>query len=142
MRDLMPIAALAATFVACSKPRQQLQPILQKPTALRRLLPQEFAQIVRDTHTFVVNVEPSPKGEIPGTRLLVSGDRAFDSLKVVQPDVTRPIALYCEEDTPSDTIAAQLARAGYASVCFLSGGYRSWIDAGLPFRLYDAPKKE
>jgi rhodanese-related sulfurtransferase len=86
----------------------------------------------------VVNVEPSPKGEIPGTKLLVSGDRAFDSLKVVQPDVTRPIAIYCEADTPSDTVAAQLARAGYASVCFLHDGYRSWIEAGPPSKLHNS----
>jgi rhodanese-related sulfurtransferase len=138
MRYLTIAVVFISAIVGCSKPKQQLPPILQKPTALRRLLPQEFAQIARDTHTFVVNVEPSPKGEIPGTRLLVSGDRAFDSLKVVQPDITRPIALYCEEDTPSDTIAAQLARAGYSSVCFLSGGYRSWIAAGLPFKLYNS----
>jgi len=140
MRYLMIAMALVIAFAVCSKPKQQLPPILQKPTALRRLLPQEFAQILRDTHAFVVNVEPSPKGEIPGTRLVLTSERAFDSLRVVQPDMTRPIALYCEGDTPSDTIAAQLARAGYASVCFLSGGYRSWISEGLPFRLYDSSK--
>jgi rhodanese-related sulfurtransferase len=131
---------IGMSLVSCSKPKQQLPPILQKPTALRRLLPQEFARIVGDTHTFVVNVEPSPKGEIPGTRLVLSSEGAFDSLKVAQPDMTRPIALYCEKDTPGDSIAAQLARAGYSSVCFLSGGYRSWIAAGLPFRLYDSAK--
>jgi rhodanese-related sulfurtransferase len=140
MRYLMIATALLTAFGVCSKPKQQLPPILQKPTALRRLLPQEFAQILRDTHAFVVNVEPSPKGEIPGTRLVLTSERAFDSLRVVQPDMTRPIALYCESGTPSDTIAAQLARAGYSSVCFLSGGYRSWIAAGLPFRLYDSSK--
>jgi rhodanese-related sulfurtransferase len=129
----------AAVLLGCGKSKP---PPTNLGQTLRRLDPQEFAAIVNDTHTFVVNVEPSPKGEIPGTKLLVSGDRAFESLKVVQPDVTRPIALYCEKDTPGDSIATQLARAGYASVCFLSGGYRSWIAAGLPFRLYDAPNKE
>ncbi len=140
MKYLTLALMLVAAFAACSKPKQQLPPILQKPTALRRLLPQEFAKIISDTHTFLVNVESAPEGQIPGTRLLVAGARALDSLEVVQPDVTRPIALYCEKDTPSDSIAAQLARAGYASVCFLSGGYRSWIAEGLPFRLYDSTK--
>jgi rhodanese-related sulfurtransferase len=129
----------AAVLLGCGKSKPQPTNLSQ---TLRRLDPQEFAAIVNDTHTFVVNVEPSPKGEIPGTRLLVSGERAFDSLKAVQPDVARPIALYCENDMPGDSIAAQLARAGYTSVCFLSGGYRSWIEAGLPFRLYDGPNKE
>ena len=69
-----------------------------------------------------------------------SSEHAFESLEVAQPDVTRPTALYCEKDTPSDSIAAQLARAGYASVCFLSGGYRSGIAEGLPFRLYNSQK--
>jgi len=137
MKYLMVALAFVSAFVACSKPKQQPQPL--KPLAIRRLLPQEFAQMVRDTHTFVVNVEPSPKGEIPGTKLVLS-NKAFDSLRVVQPDMTRPIALYCEKDTPSDSLAAQLARAGYASVCFLGGGYRSWIDEGLPFRLYNSGK--
>jgi rhodanese-related sulfurtransferase len=137
MRYLTLALTLVAAFATCSRPKQQLPPVLRKPTALRRLLPQEFAQLLTDTHAFLVNVEPSPTGEIPGTRLLVSGERAFESLLVVQPDVTRPILLYCEKDTPSDTIAARLARAGYASVCFLSGGYRAWIDAGLPFWLFN-----
>jgi rhodanese-related sulfurtransferase len=140
MKYLTLALTLVASFATCSKPKQQLPPILQKPTALRRLLPQEFAQILRDTHAFLVNVEPSPKGEIPGTKLVLSSEHAFESLRVAQPDVTRPIALYCEQDTPSDTIAAQLARAGYASVCFLSGGYRSWLEQGLPFRLYNNEK--
>jgi rhodanese-related sulfurtransferase len=140
MKYLTLALTLVAAFATCSKPKQQLPPILQKPTALRQLLPQEFAQIVSDTHTFLVNVESAPEGQIPGTRLLVSGARALESLEVVQPDVTRPIALYCEKDTPSDTIAAQLVRAGYSSVCILRGGYRSWIEQGLPFRLYNNKK--
>ncbi len=138
MRYLTLALAFAATLAVCSKPKPPPAPVSLR--GVRRLLPQEFAQIARDTHAFVVNVEPSPKGEIPGTRLVLTSERAFDSLRVVQPDMTRPIALYCEGDTPSDTIAAQLARAGYASVCFLSGGYRSWISEGLPFRLYDSSK--
>src|SRR5512142_1608421 len=113
MRYPTVVLALIAAFVACSKPKQ---PPPLKQSIVRRLLPQEFAEVLRDAHTFVVNVEPSPKGEIPGTKLLVSSESAFDSLRVVQPDVTRPIALYCEQDTPSDSIATQLARAGYSSV--------------------------
>jgi|GEM_PF-1819008 len=139
MRYMTFALAFVATLGACGKPKA-LSPL--KYSTIRRLLPQDFAEMLRDTHTFVVNVEPSPEGEIPGTKLVLTSERAFESLEVVQPDVTRPIALYCEKDTPSDTIAAQLARAGYASVCFLSGGYRAWIAAGLPFRLYNAPKNE
>ena len=138
MRYLTLALAFIALLVACSRPTP---PAVQaKRPAVRRLPPEEFAKLVADTNTLVVNVQPSSTGEIPGTRLLVSGDRAFESLKVAQPDVTKPIALYCEKDTPSDSLAAQLARAGYASVCFLRGGYRSWIEAGLPFRLYDSKK--
>ncbi len=138
MRYMTFALACAAMLGACGKPKE-LTPL--KYSTIRRLLPQDFAEVLRDTHTFLVNVEPSPAGEIPGTRLVLT-ERTLESLKVAQPDVTRPIALYCEKDTPSDTIANQLARAGYSSVCFLSGGYRAWISAGLPFRLYNAPKSE
>jgi rhodanese-related sulfurtransferase len=134
MRHLTLALALFASFFACSTPKP---PPPFKRSTIRALLPQEFAKMVNDTHTFVVNVEPAPKGEIPGTKLLVSGAQAFESVKVAQPDVTRPIALYCENGHKSDTLAAQLARAGYSSICVLHGGYRSWLDAGLPFRLYN-----
>jgi rhodanese-related sulfurtransferase len=130
---------LALTFItvlpACSKPKS---PAVQaKLPAVRWLLPDEFARIAGDKDALVVNVQSSPSGEIPGTRLLVSGERAFESLKVVQPDRTKPIALYCEQQQLSDTLAEQLVRAGYASVCVLRGGYRSWIERGLPFRIYN-----
>jgi rhodanese-related sulfurtransferase len=138
MRPLTLAIALVAAFAACSKPKP---PAVQtKLPAIRWLAPEEFAKMVGDTSTLVVNVQSSPTGEIPGTRLLVSGERAFESLKVVQPDATKPIALYCEQQEMSDTLAAQLARAGYTSVCILRGGYRSWIEQGLPFRLYNDKK--
>jgi len=139
MRYLILALAVVATLAACSRPKPPPAPTSLR--GVRRLLPQEFARMLRDSHAFVVNVQSSPKGEIPGTKLVLSSEHAFDSLRVVQPDVTRPVALYCEQDTPSDSIAAQLARAGYASVCFLSGGYRSWIAEGLPFKLFNSPKK-
>lgn len=135
MRYLMLALAVVATLAACAKPKPQA--VQAKQPAIRWLPPEEFAKIVGDTSTLVVNAQPAPRGEIPGTRLLVSGEKAFDSLRVVQPDMTRPIALYCETEQLSDTLAAQLARAGYSSVCVLRGGYRSWLEQGLPFRLYN-----
>lgn len=127
--------AFVALLVACSKAK--LPAVQTKQPAIRWLPPEEFAKIIGDTSTLVVNVQPAPAGEIPGTKLLVSGELTLESLKVVQPDMTRPIALYCEKEQLSDTIAAQLARDGYTSVCVLRGGYRSWLEQGLPFRLYN-----
>jgi rhodanese-related sulfurtransferase len=134
MRFVRFALACVSSFVVCSTPKQ---PPPLKQSVVRALLPQEFAEAIRDTHTYLVNVEPSPIGQIPGTKLVLTSQRAFDSLEVVQPDQTRPIALYCAKDTPGDSIAAQLARAGYTSVCFLRGGYRAWLDAGLPFWLFN-----
>jgi len=134
MRYLTIALALLLALPACSGPKQSAA---ARPETIRRLLPEEFAEMTRDTNTLVVNVQPTPAGDIPGTRFNLSGERAFESLRVVQPDMTRPIALYCEQGKLSDTLAAQLARAGYSSVCVLRGGYRAWIDQGLPFRLRD-----
>ena len=135
MRYTMLALTLFAAFVACSKPARPPAAQAKQP-AIRRLPPEKFAELLADTNTLLVNVQPAPKGEIPGTKLLLSGNGALESLKVVQPDLTRPIALYCEQGQKSDTLAAQLARAGYASICVLSGGYRTWMEGGLPFRLY------
>ena len=121
-------------------PNPNRRPCRHDKPAIRWLPPEELAKIVGDTNTLVVNVQPAPAGEIPGTKLLVSGEQAFESLKAVQSDMTRPIALYCEKEQLSDTLAAQLARAGYSSVCVLRGGYRSWVEEGLPFRLYNNQK--
>ena len=138
MRYLTLALTFVTVLVACSKPKAPA--VQSKQPAIRWLLPEEFAKVSGDSGTLVVNVQPAPTGEIPGTRLLVSGERAFESLKVAQPDMTRPIALYCEQEQLSDTLAAQLARAGYSSICVLRGGYRSWLERGLPFRLYDSKK--
>lgn len=139
MRYLTLALAFAAMMVGCSRAKPPLPP--RQHVILRSLLPQEFAKIVNDTHAFVVNVEPSPSGEIPGTRLAVSGANALESVEVAQPDYTRVVAVYCAKNTPSDSIADQLAKAGYMNVCFLQGGYGAWIAAGLPFHLYNTPEK-
>lgn len=137
MKYLTIALALAIMFPVCSRPKQPAQ---SRPQGIRRLAPEEFAKLLQDTTTLIVNAESAPRGEIPGTRFLFSDARALDSLKVVQPDVTRPIAVYCEQGQKSDSLAAQLARAGYSNICVLSGGYRSWVERGLPFRVY-GPRK-
>ncbi len=139
MRYIGIALAVLTVMVACSRAKPPLPP--RRPVILRSLLPQEFAKIVNDTHAFVVNVEPSPTGEIPGTKLSVSGANAAESVAVAQPDYTRVVAVYCAKESPGDSIANQLARAGYMNVCFLKGGYGAWVAAGLPFRLYNTPEK-
>jgi rhodanese-related sulfurtransferase len=138
MRYVTLALAFAALLVACSKAKTPLPP--RQHVMLRNLLPEEFAKIVNDTHAFVVNVERSPTGVIPGTKLVLSGEHPLESLEVAQPDYTKVVAVYCSNGTRSDTIADQLARAGYANVCFLQGGYSAWVTSGLPFRLYNSNK--
>ena len=134
MRYLTIALALFALVPACSGPRQ---PVQARTPEVRRLEPDAFARLLEDTTTLLVNAESAPAGEIPGTKLLSWGARVLDTMKTVQPDVTRPIAVYCRQGLRSDSLAVQLARAGYSNICVLQGGYRAWVERGLPFRLYD-----
>ena len=139
MRYLTIALTLAILVPACSRSKQPVQ-AQTRPMEIRRLPPEEFAKAIKDSNRLLVNVERAPKGEIPGTKLLLREDRALESLEVVQPDMTRPLAIYCGQGKRSDSLATQLARAGYSNICVLSGGYRSWVEKGLPFRVYGPQK--
>jgi rhodanese-related sulfurtransferase len=137
MRYLTFALTLFVALFACSRAKQ---PVQARQPEIRRLPPEEFARLLADTSTVLVSAEPAPKGEIPGTRFTLPADKAVESLKVVQPDMTLPIAVYCELGQKSDSLAVLLGKAGYRNICTLRGGSRAWVEKGLPFRLYDQKK--
>lgn len=137
MRYVTLVLALLAMMSACSRAKE---PVAAQQPQIRQLPPEKFAELLKDNSAFLVNAESAPKGEIPGTDLLLSGGRALDSLKVVRPDLTLPIAVYCESGQRSDSLSILLGRAGYSNICTLRGGYRAWVEQGLPFQLYDRQK--
>jgi rhodanese-related sulfurtransferase len=56
------------------------------------------------------------------------GSRAGELAKLAG----RPVIVYCASGQRSRMAGGALAKAGFADVYSLAGGYRAWKDAGLP----------
>jgi rhodanese-related sulfurtransferase len=48
------------------------------------------------------------------------------------PDNSAPIICYCGGGSRSALAADNLQKMGYTNVVSLAGGFKSWLDAGLP----------
>jgi rhodanese-related sulfurtransferase len=48
------------------------------------------------------------------------------------PDNTTPIICYCGGGSRSALSADNLQKMGYTNVASLAGGFKAWVDAGLP----------
>jgi len=71
------------------------------------------------------------RGHLPGARHLGKGIIERDIESTI-PDVDAPIVLYCGGGYRSALAADALRLMGYTNVASMWGGWRAWIDAGLP----------
>ena len=71
------------------------------------------------------------RGHLPGARHLGKGIIERDIESTI-PDVDAPIVLYCGGGYRSALAADTLRLMGYTNVASMWGGWRAWIDAGLP----------
>ncbi|MBN2537509.1 hypothetical protein JXB37_04435, partial [candidate division WOR-3 bacterium] len=107
----------------------------------RELSLDEFAELIEAPDVVLINVQAEPEGEIEGTDLVVSYGRLLDTLRILDPDRTDVLAVYCREGAVSGDAALALAEAGYADVCWLRDGYNRWVARGMPFRVYRANRR-
>ena len=70
-------------------------------------------------------------GRLPGAMHLGRGVIERDIEKHF-PDHAAPIVCYCGGGFRSVLVCESLQRMGYTSVRSLRGGYRGWVEAGLP----------
>ena len=71
------------------------------------------------------------RGHLPGARHLGKGIIERDIESTI-PDVGTPIVLYCGGGYRSALAADALRLMGYTNVASMWGGWRAWIEAGLP----------
>jgi rhodanese-related sulfurtransferase len=71
------------------------------------------------------------KGRLPGARHLGKGILERDVEKSI-PDTEAEIVLYCGGGFRSALSADNLQRMGYTQVWSMDGGWRGWVDSGLP----------
>ncbi len=75
-------------------------------------------------------------GHLPGAIHLARGIIERD-IEVTLPDLDAEIVLYCGGGFRSVLAADNLARMGYTHVVSMDGGYRGWVEQGLPVETGD-----
>jgi rhodanese-related sulfurtransferase len=79
----------------------------------------------------VREAEEYAAGRIPGAEHLCKGIIERD-IETAVPDPNAEIVLYCGGGFRSALAADSLQRMGYKRVYSLAGGWREWVQAGLP----------
>lgn len=70
-------------------------------------------------------------GHLPGAEHLSKGIIERD-VETRVPDKSEPIALYCGGGFRSVLVADNLRKMGYTDVISIDGGFRGWVERGLP----------
>jgi rhodanese-related sulfurtransferase len=73
-------------------------------------------------------------GHLPGAMHLGKGIIERD-IELAIPDLDADIVLYCGGGYRSVLAADNLKRMGYTRVASMDGGYRGWVEAGLPLEM-------
>jgi len=71
------------------------------------------------------------RGHLPGAIYLGKGIIEWDIEQRI-PDHTAPLVLYCGGGFRSALAADNLQKMGYTNVASMDGGWKGWLDAGLP----------
>jgi rhodanese-related sulfurtransferase len=92
--------------------------------ALRRAPGRPVLVDVREDHEW-------DAGRLPGAMHLGKGVIERD-IEQTFPDPSTPIVCYCGGGYRSVVVCESLQRMGYKNVQSLKGGFRGWVDKGLP----------
>ena len=79
----------------------------------------------------VREAEEYAAGRIPGAQHLCKGILERD-IETAVPDFNAEVVLYCGGGYRSALAADTLQKMGYQRVLSLAGGWREWVQAGLP----------
>ncbi len=94
----------------------------------------------QDFHLLDVREESEfAAGHLPSARHLSKGILERD-IETTVPDPNAEIVLYCGGGFRSALAADNLQKMGYRRVLSLAGGWRGWLEAGLPITQDEAPK--
>jgi rhodanese-related sulfurtransferase len=112
-----------------------LWPLVQRRISpIREVGVTEATRLVNSNDALLLDVRETAEydgGHLPNAMhipLSQLAARAADLAKYT----SRPVIAYCERGNRSRMAGGALAKAGFADVCSLAGGYRAWKEAGLP----------
>ncbi|RDI94576.1 rhodanese-like domain-containing protein [Meiothermus sp. QL-1] len=122
---------------------QEMTPgaLLQMGAFIKKVNPASYLLYVAEAKDYVEVFEPfildvrtaeeRSRGFIPGSVHIHIGQLP-DRLSALPKDKTKPILVYCGTGHVSAVAAAYLRALGYTEVKNLNGGYRAWLEQGLP----------
>ena len=122
------VAAIAALVAACA-PSDEAPTVAAPPRPDALVSPDEFAALIEDDATFVVNVHTPFAGSIVGTDASI----AFDELRAREAELPgrgTTLAVYYRSGTMSAVAVRTLTGMGYDDVRELSGGMQAWSASG------------
>jgi rhodanese-related sulfurtransferase len=135
---LLPIAALAAGYVAylaAGMPGMDHGAgspsggVAMAPHGAHRTAdPAEFAALIDDPDSFILNVHVPNEGNIAGTDLAMAYDTLRDDRLPRERDT--PIGVYCRTGSMSAVAAKALIGLGFTDIVELDGGTEAWIASG------------
>jgi len=104
-------------------------------TRIDEITPEEVKQKRdKDEHLVLLDIREQNEwkdSHISGAEYLGRGVIERD-IEEEYPDVEEELVLYCEDGFRSTLAADNLQKMGYQNVKSLAGGFRSWVEAGLP----------
>jgi rhodanese-related sulfurtransferase len=93
----------------------------------------EFQVMLEEKDFLLVNVHIPLEGNLPNTDTSFPFNEIQQNLSLLPEDKDAKILLYCRSDNMSGIAAEELVVLGYTNIWNLDGGYKAWIQAGLPF---------
>lgn len=92
---------------------------------------EDFVEIFKPFILDVRSTEERSRGFLPGS-VHIHISQLPDRLGELPKDKDRPILVYCGTGHVSAVAAAYLRALGYREVKSLNGGFRAWLELGLP----------
>ncbi|MCS7058090.1 MAG: rhodanese-like domain-containing protein [Meiothermus sp.] len=122
---------------------QEMTPgaLLQFGSYLKKVNPASYLLYAAEAKDYVEVFEPfildvrtneeRARGFIPGS-VHIHISQLPDRLAALPKDKSKPILVYCGTGHVSAVAAAYLRALGYTEVKNLNGGFRAWLELGLP----------
>ncbi|MBI4125735.1 MAG: molybdopterin-synthase adenylyltransferase MoeB [Deltaproteobacteria bacterium] len=98
----------------------------------------------KNSATVIIDVrEPDEwkEARIPGAIHIPRGFLEF-KIETLVPDKSTPVVCHCAGGMRSLLSAKTLRDLGYTNVCSMSGGFKAWKEAGLPFEIPETLSSE
>jgi len=124
------ILIIGFNFVYKNKPNKTTNSVNQERTdekvSAKLVSPSEFAKLIKQKDSFVLDVHTPEQTHIPGTDAFIPDTKISENIDKLPKDKTKPILVYCRSGSMSARVAKELISLGYTNVYDLKGGTNAY----------------